>query len=362
MQQSILKPVSLRTSVIEILLACLGFLVTMPATAKDDPKPRPLFDNQHTLQVRIEAPLKTLRRDRDEESKDGLFHYIDESGIERTLNVKIRPRGRYRRQKDICDFPPLRLDFRKGEVKGTEFRGQNKLKLVTHCESDRDSAEQNVLQEYVAYRILNLLTDRSFRVRLLHVEYVDSEDGKPFRSKYAFLVEDEGELGKRIGLQAAEVKQVTYPQLDPPQTVLFGVFQYMIGNTDFSAIRGPSDTWCCHNAIPFTGPDGRFVPIPYDFDFSGLVDAPYATPKPGLGLDDVRDRQYRGLCSTNVLLPGTLAHFVRKRAEIDELINSVDGMSKGTIRTTSRYIDKFYDEIMNPKAVEKNLVKECLQE
>jgi hypothetical protein len=333
-----------------------------PAAAQDQPKQRPLFDNSHTLKVRLEAPLRTIRRDREEETQDGLFHYIVEGGVEQTLNVKVGPRGRYRRQKDVCDFPPLRLDFRKGQVKGTEFRGQNKLQLVTHCESDRSSYEQNVLQEYVAYRILNLMTDRSFRVRLLHVDYIDSEDGKPFRSKYAFLIEDEGELGKRIGMQAAEVKQVTYSQLDPPQTVMFGVFQYLIGNTDFSAIRGPSDTWCCHNAIPYIGTDGRFVPIPYDFDFSGLVNAPYAAPRPGLGLDDVRDRQYRGLCSTNILLPDTLALFVGKRAEIDELVYSVEGMSKGTQRSTLRYVGKFYDEISNPKKVEKNFVKECLQE
>lgn len=349
---------------ITLVLSILASGIPALAAAQETPKQRPLFDNQHTLQVRLEAPLKTLRRERerDEEPQEGLFHYVDQDGVEQTLNVKVSPRGRFRRKEDICDFPPLRLDFRKGQVKGSEFRGQNKLKLVTHCESDRNSYEQNVLQEFVAYRILNLLTDRSFRVRLLHVDYIDSEDGKLFRSKFAFLIEDEGELAKRIGMQAAEVKQVTYSQLDPPQTALVGVFQYLIGNTDFSAIRGPRDTWCCHNAIPYVGHDGRFIPIPYDFDFSGLVDAPYAAPRPGLGLEDVKERHYRGLCSTNVLLPGTLDLFIRKRAEIDGIVNSVDGITNGSRRSISRYIDKFYDEITNPKKVEKNLVKECLQE
>ena len=342
-------------------LAALASILSSGVLAQDDAPGPALFDWHQTMKVRIEAPITELRKDRSEdESLEGLFAYVDANGVEQSLDVKIRPRGRFRRQKDICDFPPLRLDFRKGQVKDTEFRGQNKLKLVTHCNNNRSSYEQNLLQEYLAYRILNVMTDRSFRVRLLHVDYVDSEKNKLFRTKYAFLIEDEDELGDRLELQPAKVKEITFDQLEPEQTALFSVFQYMIGNTDFSAIRGASDTWCCHNAIPYIGPRGQFIPIPYDFDFSGLVNATYAAPKPGLKIETVTERKYRGLCSSNDLLPDTLALFAARRPAIDELVNNQEGLTGGSKRSTQRFLEDFYEEIADPKKVDRYFVKECL--
>jgi hypothetical protein len=339
------------------MTACLASTVA----AQDEATDILLFDRQQTMQVRIEAPLLTLRRDRSEKaSQDGQFHYVDVSGAEQSLDVKVRPRGRFRRKHDICDFPPLRLNFRKKQVQGTEFHGQNKLKLVTHCDNYEKSYEQNLLQEYVAYRILNQLTDRSFRVRLLHVDYVDSGNGKLFRSKYAFLIEDEKKLGERLGLQLAEVKKITFEQLDPAQTALLFVFQYMIGNTDFSATRGPSDTWCCHNVIPYVGVHGQFIPVPYDFDFSGLVNAPYAAPRPGLRIDTVTKRQYRGPCSSNALLPDTLAFIASHRSAIDEIVNGQEGFTKSARYPALRFLNRFYDDMAKPKKVNRYLVKECL--
>jgi hypothetical protein len=339
------------------LTACLA----SAAIAQDKTPGVALFDWHQTMKVRIEAPIAELRKDHSEDkSVEGLFAYVDANGVEQSLNIKIRPRGRYRRQKDICGFPPLQLDFRKGQVKGTEFRGQNKLKLVTHCNNSRSSYEQNLLQEYLAYRIFNVMTDQSFRVRLLRVDYIDSANAKLFRTKYAFFIEDEDELGDRIGLQPAKVKEITFEQLEPAQAALFSAFQYMIGNTDFSAVRGPSDTWCCHNAIPYIGPRGQFIPIPYDFDFSGLVNATYAAPRPGLKITTVTERQYRGLCSSNSLLPDTLALFAARQPAVEDLVNNQDGLTNASKRSTLRFLKQFYEEISDPKKVDRYLVKECL--
>jgi hypothetical protein len=349
------------TPLLHLCLAALTACISSSVLAQDDAAGVALFDWHQTMKVRIEAPITELRKDRSEDqSLEGLFAYVDANGVEQMLDIKIRPRGRFRRQKDVCDFPPLQLDFRKGQIKSTEFRGQNKLKLVTHCNNNRSSFEQNLLQEYLAYRMLNVMTDRSFRVRLLHVEYVDSVNGKLFRTKYAFFIEDEDDLGDRLELQPAKVKEITFEQLEPNQTALFSVFQYMIGNTDFSAIRGASDTWCCHNAIPYVGPRGQFIPIPYDFDFSGLVNATYAAPKPGLKISTVTERQYRGLCSSNSLLPDTLALFAARRPAIDELVNDQEGLTDGSKRSTLRFLKEFYDEIADPKKVDRYFVKECL--
>ena len=61
------------------------------------------------------------------------------------------------------------------------------------------------------------------------------------------------------------------------------VFQYMVGNTDWSMVR-------FHNVEVSRTPRGVYVPVPYDFDWTGLVSTRYARPNEGLGIRSVRQR------------------------------------------------------------------------
>ena len=135
----------------------------------------PLFADDDRLELRIEAPITTLMRERpDDEELDGLASYVDETGNEITLDVEIRTRGNYRRQERVCPFAPVRLDFDKDEVGGTLFENQNRLKLVTHCRNAMQF-EQAVMREYLVYRMFNALTEQSYRVRPLTTTYVDTD-------------------------------------------------------------------------------------------------------------------------------------------------------------------------------------------
>ena len=337
-------------------VAAVMFLLSGAAAADN----QLLFDSDATLQVRIDAPISSVRRDRSEEKYfEGKFHYVDDAGVQQTLELKLRPRGRFRKQPEVCDFPPLRLNFRKKQVKDTLFDGQDKLKLVTHCKSSSEKYQQNLLQEYLAYRILNTATDRSFRVRLLEVTYADAERGGAEMTKYAFLIEDEDLLAERLEMQLSKVRKLSYDQLDDDQTVVFTVFQYLIGNTDFSAILGPEDDHCCHNAILLTNGIGQFIPVPYDFDFSGIVDAPYALPGIQFKSKTVTKRIYRGLCAHNELLPGTIGRFQEREQTYRQLVSELDGMSNGTRKGTQRYIDDFYKDVSSPERIQENLIKVC---
>jgi len=317
-----------------------------------------LFDSHETLQVTIEGPLSTLQKVRsDEDYLDGKFSYTDEVGETRTFDLKLRARGRYRRQKKTCSFPPVRLNFRSGQVKGTLLKGQDKLKLITHCKS-RDSHEQYVLREYLAYRILQTLTEKSFSPRLLKITYVDTESGDEPIIKYGFVIEDDDDIGKRNSLNPLDIESLSYSDLDLQHTNLINVYQYLIGNTDFSLIRGPNDDNCCHNSVPFT--DGSNVtPIPYDLDFSGLVNAPYAEPHPKFKIRSVLVRQYRGQCSNNVLLPETIAYFQSKQAEIYGLVDELADLDKKSRTQVTRYLDSFFEVVSNEKTIQKKLLKEC---
>jgi len=335
-------------------------LAPSTAPAEQGEANRPLFQNHEILQVRIEAPFTTIMSERDSDDySEGLLHIVESTGAERTFDLKLRTRGHYRGKAEHCHFAPLRINFRKKQVKGSEFHGQDKLKLVTHCENFGSKYEQSLLLEYLSYRILNQLTDLSFRVRLLQVDYIDTEKDGKTRSKYAFLIEDDEELSKRIGLEMASIEAVTTEQLDQRQTAFFSVFQYLIGNTDFSAVRGAADSACCHNAALFAGPDDRYIPVAYDFDLSGFVDAPYAAPNPNLKIKDVKQRLYRGFCSHNDFLDEAIRKVVDNQSDIMHLIATQDGLSKGSRRKASRYIAKFYDRVSNPAKVERYIVKEC---
>ena len=319
----------------------------------------PLFDNHEALDVRISAPLGTLMRERsDVDYLDGTFSYTDEVGETRTFDLKLRARGRYRRQRSTCPFPPIRLNFRKGQVEDSLLDGQDKLKLIAHCHNRRAQNEQMVLREYLAYRILGALTEYNFRPRLLRVTYVDSDDNDKQMLKYGFVIEDEDGLGERIGMDPLKIDDLSYEDLDARQTNLINVFQYFIGNTDFSLIRGPDDNDCCHNSVPFSG-NGSTVPIPYDFDFSGLVDAPYAEPNPRFKIRRVTTRHYRGRCSNNALLSDTFDFFRSKRADIMAIVHELTALDSKNRKKVVNYIDGFYEDIDDEKVVERRFIKGC---
>jgi len=323
-------------------------------------EPSPLFATQETLQVRIEAPLSTLKSKRsDTEYLDGTFSYVDASGAEQLLDLKLRARGRYRRQRDTCRFPPVRLNFNKKQVMGTEFAGQDKLKLVTHCER-RASYDQYVLKEYLAYKIFNSLTENSFGARLLQVTWIDTDRGGKAETRYAFVIEHADRLAERIGAEPVEVRSITYADLDPEHANLVTVFEYLIGNTDYSMVLGAVDDNCCHNIVLFSNGSPGYLAVPYDFDFSGLVNARYAEPNPKLPIKTVVRRLYRGLCGHNEHLELTLAQFRENEDEIRRVLSSVEALEEKTRNTALRYVDGFYKDIADAKAVERNLIRNCL--
>lgn len=320
----------------------------------------PLFSSHSVLSIRIEAPLSQLMRERpDEDYLDGKLSYTDAAGAAHTFDLKLRTRGEYRRQKKTCSFAPIRLNFRKNQVAGTVFAGQDKLKLITHCKTGSERYEQLVLKEYLAYRCLQILTDNSFNTRLLRVTYVDINNAGESITHFGFVIEDKGNFGDRMRLSPAKVPKIAYADLDRRQANLVAVFQYMIGNTDYSLIRGALNDDCCHNIELFTNDDGLYTPIPYDFDFSGMVNAPYAKPNPKLRIDSVRVHHYRGRCSDNELLDGTTAFIRQHDAEMRALVEGLDGLEEKHQRNVIKYLNVFFTRISTPQKVERYLAKKC---
>lgn len=352
-----MPPVTSFVPWLAVVVAIAGLAAPCPARALDSGQP--LFATTETLAVTIAAPIRAVQKERDSgEYFEGTLSYADADGKSRVLDLKLRARGKYRRQTRICRFPPIRLNFKKKQLADTVFAGQDKLKLVTHCRTGKKKFEQLLLKEYLAYRLLDTLADVSFGTRLLRVTWQDSEDPDENFEHFAFLIEDEELLAKRIGMPLANARSTKPGRLDAEQATRVGLFQYLIGNTDFSMLAGPKDDVCCHNVVLYDN-DGRHLPVPYDFDFSGIVNAPYAEPNPRLKIKSVRTRLYRGRCEHNSLLAPTIERFRARRAELFALIEQQEGFDDRQRRDVRRFVEEFFEVIDDPRDVERRLVREC---
>jgi hypothetical protein len=339
-------------------------LVVIPASvalAQDTgAKPVKLFKNNARMSVTLKGPWRRItRRVENPEKYPGELSYTDSSGQQQTLNIGITTRGLTRRDK-VCNFPPLKLWFDKEQVKGTVFRGQGSLKMVTHCK-DNKGFEQYYIKEYLSYRIYNLITPYSFRVRPLMVTYIDSErDPKP-EEFFGFLIEDIDDVAKRNGLKELEIPKVSHRKLDPDEISNYALFQFLIANLDWSATGGRDPVECCHNTkLISESPDASTVfAIPYDLDSSGLVDTHYAAPPDKLPVRSIRQRLYRGFCVHNGAIPAALERFRAKKQDILNLFSSEDLLTEKGRASAVKFIEGFYNSLAKPGAVDKLLIDKC---
>lgn len=295
------------------------------------------------LAVTLTGPLRDLTRVDD----DTEFPFtLSAGGVE--VPVKLRQRGIFRRAQ--CQVPPVRLNFRKSNERGP-FAGQDKLKLVNPC-TLRQRSEQDLLEEFVLYRIANLVSEATFRVRLLRVTWQDSQERLDWGTRYAFVIEDVDALARRLGGQHVEPAEIAPADLDPLYATQMALFEYLIGNTDFSMLRGPHGEPCCHNGKAIRTPD-RLIVVPYDFDMSGAVDPSYAGPPPGLPIRSVRQRLYRGFCVEREVLERALAGYRALEQAITAEVMATPGLRKSAARALLRYFQGFFDLIKRPNAQQR---------
>ncbi|MGB7453093.1 MAG: hypothetical protein WBM36_13285 [Lysobacterales bacterium] len=341
-----------------VLLA--SYLLATPLTfAAEEAKPPKLFSNFDEKQVTLTGPWNTIKRNKKKDTRYPVqLSYTGADGGQHTIDAEVSLRGITRRR--ICDFPPLKLHFDKEKLKGTEFRGNKSLKLVTYCETN-SKYEQYYIKEFLTYRIYNLITEYSFRARPMMIEYSDSEKNNKSITRFGFLIEDVDDLAKRNDLEELSIASVPYRKLDPVTTSQLSLFQYMIGNLDWAATSGPKDDSCCHNARLIGAGDDvdpKFA-VPYDFDSSGLVNAHYAAPPDGLRVKNIRQRLYRGFCMNNDKLPQTIALFNEKKADILALFQNNTHLTKYMREGAIDYIEDFYEIINNPKKLNKEIIDKC---
>ena len=328
-----------------------------PDRAPDDTAPlSKFFASEDPLPITLTLNIKRIRGDKDDNApwRDATITYTPPgASVPEVLPLKLKTHGIWRL--NHCEFPPIRLDFSKDNTKKTIFAGLNKPKLTNFCRDD-DTYEQYVLQELQAWRIYWTITHNTHAARALRVTYVDSASGKPLTTRYAFISEDPGRMAARLGGKLLDIKGAGPDDMQPGPMVMMGVFEYLIGNTDFS-VSG------LHNIELFTKTDGTDpIPIARDFDFSGLVNARYATTDPHLRIHVVRDRLYRGYCAPDAEYPKAFALFDAKKDAIYALYHDKVGalLQPKIVEETTKYLDEFYKTIDNPKNAKSDIIEACL--
>jgi hypothetical protein len=319
----------------------------------------PLFTSDEVIDIVFEAPMSTIVRDAEKRPEvEGIMRYTEDDGRVVTLNLKMTTRGKSRLK--YCRFPPLKINLKKSETDGTIFAGQNKLKVVTRCR-EGDTFERYLLQEFSIYGAFSVLTDRSFRVRMLNVTYRDTSGKRKDETHSSYFIETDKEVAARYGMEQRDVDRIQFSKIDPAHASKLSLFQYLIGNTDWSMVAGPAGAGCCHNnkLIVTPGSENGWILLPYDFDQSGLINTRYSEPSEMLGIRSVRQRVFRGRCSNISQLEGAVTIFNERRAAIEAALLPAALVDKPR-KTAANYIDEFYEIINDPKKLQKRIVDRCV--
>ena len=336
-----------------MIRAVFGLLLALAAASAAGAQPaKPLFASDSMLRLTIKGPISEIARagGRARQPRNAVLSVAGSATD--SLPIQLSPRGLTRLKRDVCQFPPLRVRFATAPGPGSLFAGQRQLKLVTHCQG-QSSFQKYVLLEYAAYRLYNQLTPASFRARLATIDYVD-DDNRPVTTRLGFFIEEIEDSAARNGMRrAAAGDRVALGRLSASDSARVSLFNYMIGNQDFSIRAGPPGEGCCHNSR-LIGPTaaGGLIPVPYDFDYAGLVNAPYAVPPNGEG--SVLERRYQGFCAHNAHALAIAPLFRSQRGPLLGVLGQVP-LDESTRRRAAAYLDGFFAEIADDRRMARFL-------
>ena len=329
----------------------LFFAAMVAASAARAGEATPLFASLDPIEITITGPITEIAR-KAASSTDARPATLAYGAEEHAIDLAAR--GNARRRPETCKFPPLRVTFTAKPANTSLFHKQKALKLVTHCRAAA-SFQKHLFLEYAAYRMYNAVTEASFRVRMAKVRYVESGSGKLVAERAGFFIEDADDLASRVEMKEVTPGKLAIAQHDAGAAARAALFFHMIANHDWSMLDGPEGE-CCHNGkllgATKTAISG-LVYAPYDFDYSGFVDAPYAVPPEQLGVKSVRTRSYRGHCALNGELSAAAALFRERRPQIEAAVRSTPGLDQKEADKAVRFLNGFFADVATDDSIAK---------
>jgi hypothetical protein len=312
-----------------------------------------LFGDSSAMNITLTLDLKEYQRKKHEgKYLPARFTYQINDTLRLEKEMRVKARGNFRR--DYCQFAPFWLNIKKSGVENKYLKDTKKIKIVTHC-GDSKSYRDLVLKEYLAYRIYNILSPVSFRVRLIDMTYVDTGRKGRITHTWAFMIEPEELVAERHQALVFKKDDLSMRLMEPEAFDLMAMFMYMIGNPDYS-VAGR------HN-VKILGLEGfgatGYTPVPYDFDYSGLVNASYAIPGDNLGISSVRERYFLGLCREDEAYLKAIQTLNDHREEILELVREFSYLDERDRKEMILYLESYFKKSGNPQVLIRDLRSTC---
>ena len=312
------------------------------------------FGSDKLLEVSLRFDITTfLKKNPKSAPLDAImiFHLSETDSMDRKVSLKYRGEYRYR----TCTFPPIQLNFKKPIRIYPDSGKMKKFKLVTHC-NPGDVYDDYVLREYLVYKLYNVLTDTSFRVRLLRINYIDTgRERKPI-TQYGLILEPIDGLAKRTGCTVVKATNLTQKYLVPTSIDRMAIFNYMIANWDWSIPGRHNVAIVVPKNISYSG---LGIAIPFDFDLAGVVDAKYGFPAPETGLSSNRDRLFTGICRSKEVYEARLKEFLAMKESFYSVINEFPYLNQKSKKDMTIFLDGFFGKIEKGRNLD-NLVYEFL--
>ena len=326
-------------------IACSLMLANNEGYSQKAPAKQPLFESNELTNIEIRADFSEILSDREDnpEYHDAVIIYKNTGGDTISIPAKLKVRGNFRRDPEHCKFPPLLINFKKDDVKGTMFESQNKLKLVTPCQN-----ENYILLEYMIYQLYNLISEYSFKVHLVKVDYYNTDKNRLYFTRCSFFLEENKLMAESNGMEVTEKFYNPY-QLNRVATINLGLFEYMIGNLDWWVTSHQNIVLIARDSIQAP------IPVPYDFDMSGFVNADYSKPA-GVPDEMLKERQvYKGICMSQEEKTRAFAYFENMKENFNNMILENPVYPKYLKTQAVGYLRRFYNVIENPDRIKKEI-------
>ena len=313
-----------------------------------------LFEEEKPIEISLRFDLSTYLRTKPREDylkANITFHLSKTDSISK--DIKLRTRGIFRNQ--YCAFSPIELNFKNANFGYTDLNAISKIKLVPECKSGSEN-EYYVLREYLVYKLFNILTDTSFRVRLLTINYIDTEKKRKPIKQSGFFIEPVEMLTARTNTLQVNLRTLNQKSIIPEIMDRVAIFNYMIGNYDWS-VPGPHNIKVVKSLV--VNAEQLGIAIPYDFDWTGIVNAAYAIPAENVGTETVRDRIFLGVCRTKEVYQKELAIFLQKKDEFYRVINEFPYLDQRERKDITDYLDGFFNQLTGRRDLAGILMETC---
>lgn len=312
-----------------------------------------IFEDPEPMVITLTLDLKKYQKEKMKgEYIPVKFEYRFSDTLTLEKNMRMKARGNFRREH--CSFAPFWLNIRKADVQNQHLQGVKRIKVVTQCRMG-NAYNEYVLKEYLAYKIYNIVSPVSFRVRLVKLRYIDTGRKNKVTESWAFMIEPEELLAERHNALVMKKDDISMRYMVPEEMDQVALFMYMIGNPDFS-IAGRHNT----KILGLEGYGSRgYTPVPYDFDYSGLVNASYAIPGENLGIKSVTERYYLGPCREDQTFQLAIDHLAKHRKEILELVQNFPLINDHSRKEMIGYLESFFISAESKSFIEFKIKSTC---